>query len=95
MTRVDFYILPDKSSEQRNLFACRIAEKAFKLGHSIYIHSDDQNQAEALDKLLWRWRASSLFRTKLKVQKPMPTAETLSLLAAIRGKALQPGSMGY
>lgn len=59
MTRVDFYILPDESSEQRHLFACRIAEKAFKLGHSIYIHSDDQKQAKALDELLWCWRASS------------------------------------
>lgn len=59
MTRVDFYILPGDSSEQRHLFACRIAEKAYKLGHSIYIHSDDQTQARALDELLWCWRNSS------------------------------------
>ncbi len=59
MTKVDFYILPGESSEQRQLFACRLAEKAFKLGHSIYIHSDNQAQAKELDSLLWGWRNSS------------------------------------
>ena len=66
MTRVDFYILPAESSEERQLFACRIAEKAFKLGHSIYIHCDNQTQAKALDELMWSWRASSFMPHQLE-----------------------------
>ena len=40
-------------------FACRLVEKAFKLGHHIYIHSDDDAQANTVDRLLWQWRNSS------------------------------------
>ena len=59
MTKIDFYILADHTLEQRQLFACRLAEKAFKLGHSIYLHCDDKIQASTLDPLLWNWRNSS------------------------------------
>ncbi|MEE8059311.1 MAG: DNA polymerase III subunit chi [Pseudomonadales bacterium] len=59
MTKVDFYILPNSTIEQRHLFACRLVEKAYKLGHQIYIHSDDEAQTNALDQLLWSWRNSS------------------------------------
>lgn len=59
MTKVDFYILPDSDIIQRHHFACRLVEKAYKLGHSIYIHSDDDAQANALDQLLWSFRDSS------------------------------------
>jgi len=59
VTRVDFYILPDTGIEQRLLFACRLAEKAFKLGHRVYLHSADSDQARALDDLLWRFAPAS------------------------------------
>ncbi len=59
MTKVDFYILADTSIEQRHQFVCRLVEKTYKLGHQIYIHSDDNAQANALDQLLWSWRSSS------------------------------------
>lgn len=59
MTKVDFYILPEDSIEQRHVFACRLAEKAHKLGHHIYIHSEDSTQAELMDQLLWSWRNTS------------------------------------
>lgn len=66
MTKVDFYILADNTIEQRQLFACRLAEKAFKLGHQIYIHSDNQTQADTLNQLLWSWRASSFIPHQLE-----------------------------
>lgn len=59
MTKIDFYILSGESREQRHTFACRLAEKAFKLGNRIYIHSDDSAQANTLDDLLWTWKRSS------------------------------------
>ena len=59
MTKIDFYILPHDSCEQRHLFACRLAEKAFKLGHEIYVHSSDSAQANTLDQLLWSWKNTS------------------------------------
>ncbi|ARN75375.1 DNA polymerase III subunit chi [Oceanicoccus sagamiensis] len=69
MTKVKFYILPGDSSEQRQLFACRLAEKAFKMGHSIYIHSSDKAEAEAIDQLMWSWRNSSFMPHQLEAEQ--------------------------
>lgn len=59
MTQIDFYILPEQTMDQRNQFACRLIEKAFRLGHSIYIHSHSTEYAKLLDETLWNYRASS------------------------------------
>ena len=59
MSRVDFYILPDAEVEPRLIFACRLAEKAYRLGHRVHLHSADAEQAGALDDLLWRFQTSS------------------------------------
>lgn len=53
MTRIDFYILADESIAARHAFACRLVQKTFKMGHSIYIHCDDEKQAHDLDRMLW------------------------------------------
>jgi DNA polymerase-3 subunit chi len=59
MTQVDFYILPDPGSEQRHLFAARLTEKVFKLGHKVYLHCQSEQQAKQIDKLLWDYQPSS------------------------------------
>ena len=74
MTKIDFYILPQDDIRQRHLFACRLAEKAYKLGHPIYIHSDDEAQARALDDLLWRFRDSSFIPHSLLSSSQEPGA---------------------
>src|SRR3569832_2056639 len=59
MTRVDFYILPDASTDGRERLACRLADKAYRLGHEVYIHARDRQHAARLDELLWTFRAGS------------------------------------
>ncbi|MGD8546736.1 MAG: DNA polymerase III subunit chi [Thiohalophilus sp.] len=59
MTRVDFYIVEDTNTQARQRLACRLAEKAYALDHTIYIHTDDRQQAEQLDQLLWTFRDGS------------------------------------
>ncbi|NIR60814.1 MAG: DNA polymerase III subunit chi [Gammaproteobacteria bacterium] len=59
MTRVDFYLLPEAGTEARSLFACRLAEKAYALGHRIYVHVDSPSHAQQVDELLWTFRAGS------------------------------------
>lgn len=66
MTKVDFYILNDSAIQQRHVFACRLAEKAYKLGHQVYIHSDDEAQANAIDQLLWSHRPGSFVPHQLE-----------------------------
>ncbi|MDX1252836.1 MAG: DNA polymerase III subunit chi [Gammaproteobacteria bacterium] len=59
MTRIDFYILPDSTPSSRPLLACRLADKAYKLGHHIYIHAESPEQAMQMDDLLWTFSQGS------------------------------------
>jgi DNA polymerase-3 subunit chi len=61
MTRIDFYILPESSSSEasRENYACRITEKAYQLGHHVYLHSESEIQSKRLDELLWSFRPGS------------------------------------
>ena len=59
MTRIDFYVLPDDSIDAQHLFACRLAQKASKQGHRVYIHTGSEQQSEKLDDLLWSFSPTS------------------------------------
>ncbi|MGK0442792.1 MAG: DNA polymerase-3 subunit chi [Pseudohongiellaceae bacterium] len=59
MTKVDFYVLPDEAIQQRYLFACRLIEKAYKLGNNIFVHGSSEQQLATLDELLWSFRSNS------------------------------------
>jgi len=59
MTRVSFYILKGSKAHDRQVFACRLIEKAYKQGHHIYIHTDNADKAEQINQTLWSFRADS------------------------------------
>lgn len=59
MTRVDFYVLPDRQEQGRALLACRLADKAYTMGHTVYLLAASEAQAMALDDLLWSFRQDS------------------------------------
>lgn len=59
MTRVDFYVLPGNEALQRAKFACRLADKAYRLGHHVYIHTGSDEQSQQIDTLLWTFQQGS------------------------------------
>ncbi len=59
MTHIDFYILASEQAQGRERLACRLAEKVYKLGRRLYIHTADAAQARLLDELLWTFRSGS------------------------------------
>ncbi len=59
MTRVDFYILAEQASGDGVRTACRIAEKAYRLGQRIFLHTDSAQSAASLDDQLWTYRDGS------------------------------------
>jgi DNA polymerase-3 subunit chi len=60
VTQVDFYVLTAAASHQgRARFACRLAEKAWKKGYRVFIHTSSEFEAQQLDDLLWTFRAES------------------------------------
>ena len=70
MTRIDFYILSDSQAQAREIYACRLADKAYQLGHHIHIHSESEQQAQQLDELLWSLRAGSFIPHALYQDDP-------------------------
>lgn len=56
---MDFYILASGGEDARRRFACRLAEKAYRLEHRVHLHTDDAPAAAALDELLWTFRDGS------------------------------------
>jgi DNA polymerase-3 subunit chi len=59
MARVDFYILAQPDERARQVLACKLAEKAWRLDNSVYIHAKSPADAEKLDELLWTFRDGS------------------------------------
>ncbi len=59
MARIDFYILAQADERARHLLACKLAEKAWRLDNSVWIHAKDRGDAERLDELLWTFRDGS------------------------------------
>jgi DNA polymerase-3 subunit chi len=59
MARVDFYLLKRPGREARLVFACRLAEKAWRLDNTVHIETADDATARELDELLWTFRDGS------------------------------------
>lgn len=59
MARVDFYVLAQVDERARHMLACKLAEKAWRLENTVYIHAKNRGDAERLDELLWTFRDGS------------------------------------
>lgn len=59
MTRIDFYVLKEGERTDPDTLACKLVEKAYKLGHQVYLHTGSEQRARHLDQLLWTFRAGS------------------------------------
>ena len=59
MPRIGFYVLPDQQEKGRALLACRLGDKAYSLGHTVYLFATSEARAAALDDLLWTFRQDS------------------------------------
>lgn len=74
MTQVDFYILPSAELSARLMFACKLTEKAWRLGHRIYLYCQDEVQCQALDQSLWQFRAEAFVAHTLSHDNPEDAA---------------------
>ena len=73
MTRVGFYVVQAAEPGQRLSVAVRLADKAFQRGHRIFINAADEDQARALDELMWSFRPSSFLPHGLHGQEHSDT----------------------
>ncbi len=59
MTDIDFYILNSDQPLAKELMACRLAEKVYKLGRNVQIHTHSAEQGDKINQLLWTFRSGS------------------------------------
>jgi DNA polymerase-3 subunit chi len=59
VTQVDFYILDSDSDDARLRLACKIVDKATQLDHHVFIHATSDEEARAVDELLWTFSQGS------------------------------------
>jgi len=59
VTHIDFYILADSAPQCREQLACRLTEKVYLMGHSVYLHTESHTHAALMDDLLWTYKAGA------------------------------------
>ena len=59
MPRVDFYVLNAPSRDDLLRQACRLTEKAWKMGHRVFIVTPSAEATRQVDELLWTFRPDS------------------------------------
>jgi DNA polymerase-3 subunit chi len=84
MSRIDFYILADSGESARHVFACRLAEKAYRLNNTVHIRALDQGLARRIDELLWTFRDGSFVPHEIAdAQRPAEAPVTIGTGDAI------------
>lgn len=79
MPKVDFYLLEEQTSESVLLFACRLTAKLYSDDKSIYLHTENADQAKELDQMLWRFRAESFIPHEIVEENLSENAKESSL----------------
>lgn len=82
MADVSFYILPSESLEERYQFACKLIEKAYRSGSYCYVLTDDAEQSQIIDDLLWTFRAGSFIPHQIYSGEP-PDTEKVVLIGTL------------
>ena len=77
MTRVSFYILKSQKAQNRQAFACRLAEKAWRDGHQVFIYTESADQSAAMDAALWAFRPESFVPHEVMTDPATVTAPVL------------------
>jgi DNA polymerase-3 subunit chi len=56
VTRIDFYVLAEKSRQDRDRYACGIVQKAWRNDHQVYVQVDTPERSNFIDELMWTFR---------------------------------------
>lgn len=79
MTHIDFYVLPETTSEARWLFACRLLDKVHRMGMRTLVVMDNETEARQFDELLWTFKPESFIPHQLiNTEKFSPVEITFS-----------------
>ena len=57
--RIDFYVLEANATDGRFRLACKIIDRAYRSGYSVYLWTRDDQESGLLDDLLWSFSQTS------------------------------------
>ena len=77
MTESVFYILNSCQPRERYIVACKITEKAYKLGKRVFILTSTAEESQALDNLLWSFKQGSFIPHEIVDSTQQQTTEVL------------------
>ena len=66
--QIDFYVLQEQLPGGRLKLACRIVEKAYRLGHRVYVRTGNSDDTNELDDLLWTFSQNSFIPHQLSTE---------------------------
>ena len=70
--QIDFYVLQEQTPGGRFKLACRIIEKAYRLGHQVYVRTNNSDDTNILDDLLWTFSQNSFVPHQLSTESDPP-----------------------
>lgn len=79
-TQVDFYILQDQSQRSIWQFCCRLTEKAWKLGNSVHIRTNNEDETHQLDDMMWTYSDESFLPHTRQDEKTNTSTATDSVV---------------
>ena len=82
MAEVSFYLLSSESIQDRYEFTCKLIEKAYRNGFFCYVLTDNNEQSQILDDLLWTFRAGSFIPHQIYTGEP-PAMEKMILIGSL------------
>ena len=82
MAEVSFYILPSESTQERYEFACKLIEKAYRSCCFCYVLTDNAEQSQKIDDLLWTFRAGSFIPHQIYTGE-LPALEKVILIGSL------------
>lgn len=82
MAEISFYILPSESTQERDEFACKLIEKAYRSGCFCYVLTDNAAQSQKIDDLLWTFRAGSFIPHQIYTGE-LPALEKVILIGSL------------
>ena len=89
MARVDFYVLSQAGRNAQLHFACRLAEKAYRLDNTVQLFAGSEQEARLLDDLLWTFRDGS-FVPHERISDENGTAQSPVLISTHEKLSQQP-----
>lgn len=80
MSNALFYVMPDEANspteaaQHVHRLACELAQNAYVKQQLVYIHTQDKQQAYAVDELLWQFEPNAFVPHNLKGEGPVTGA---------------------